>query len=267
MMHRYAVIASAFASLGVVSGHGGGMHYIIDGVTHKGAIIVGERDETVNTEPSIQRLWTWSTAMGPRDPDMTCGPLGTPLAKSYHAPIVAGSTISVNYTGAAGSINPSTGHPYTFGHPYGSMMAYMAACPDEGCEGVELKAPIWFKVWDRGLISGTWVEGRWGMTDVYEGANLNISTPTSLKPGKYLLRHEMLNLQTGPPQWFVNCIQLDVSGDGSGLPSDDELVSFPKAYEKDADKSYATKDGTTWFYVNNANSTFYPMPGPAVWEG
>jgi cellulase len=89
-----------------------------------------------------------------------------------------------------------------------------------------------FKVWDRGLLSGTWVEGRWGMTDVYEGANLDISTPTSLKPGKYLLRHEMLNLQTGPPQWFVNCIQLDVSGDGSGLPSDDELVSFPKAYEK-----------------------------------
>lgn len=35
-MFGYASIASTFALLGVVTGHGGGQHYIIDGVVHKG---------------------------------------------------------------------------------------------------------------------------------------------------------------------------------------------------------------------------------------
>jgi lytic cellulose monooxygenase (C1-hydroxylating) len=70
------------------------------------------------------------------------------------------------------------------------------------------------------------------MMDVFEGANLDIPIPASLKPGKYLLRHDMLNLQTGPPQWFPNCIQLDVSGEGSSLPAVEELVAFPGAYDK-----------------------------------
>jgi hypothetical protein len=88
-----------------------------------------------------------------------------------------------------------------------------------------------FKIWHAGLISGNHT-GYWAMRDVYEGANLDIPIPASLKPGKYLFRHDMLNLQTGPPQWFPNCIQLDVSGEGSSLPADEELVSFPGAYDK-----------------------------------
>lgn len=70
------------------------------------------------------------------------------------------------------------------------------------------------------------------MRDVYEGANLDIPTPASLKPGKYLLRHEMINLQTGPVQFFPNCIQLEVRGSGSSLPAPDELVAIASAYEK-----------------------------------
>jgi lytic cellulose monooxygenase (C1-hydroxylating) len=70
------------------------------------------------------------------------------------------------------------------------------------------------------------------MRDVYDGANLDISIPATLKSGKYLLRHEMLNLQSGGIQFFPNCIQLQVTGSGTRLPSDNELVSFPGAYSK-----------------------------------
>lgn len=70
------------------------------------------------------------------------------------------------------------------------------------------------------------------MRDVWLGANLDIATPKSLKPGKYLLRHEMINLEAGPAQFFPNCIQLDVAGDGSSVPDPTELVSFPGAYDK-----------------------------------
>jgi hypothetical protein len=70
------------------------------------------------------------------------------------------------------------------------------------------------------------------MRDVYEGANLDIPTPASLKPGKYLFRHEMLNLQSGNGQWFPNCINLEVRGSGNNLPATNELVAFPGAYDK-----------------------------------
>lgn len=64
------------------------------------------------------------------------------------------------------------------------------------------------------------------------GANLDISTPASLKPGKYLLRHEVINLESGPVQFFPNCIQLEVSGSGINMPAANELVKFPGAYDK-----------------------------------
>lgn len=77
------------------------------------------------------------------------------------------------------------------------------------------------------------------MGDVFEGANLDIPTPSSLKSGKYLLRHEMINLQTGPVQFFPNCIHLEVSSSGSSLPASEELVSFPGAYDE---VSFSTKN-------------------------
>jgi hypothetical protein len=89
-----------------------------------------------------------------------------------------------------------------------------------------------FKIWHAGLLTGNWTDGYWAMRDVYDGANLDISIPATLKPGKYLFRHEMLNLQSGGIQFFPNCIQLQVTGPGTSLPSDDELVSFPGAYAK-----------------------------------
>lgn len=70
------------------------------------------------------------------------------------------------------------------------------------------------------------------MRDVYRGANLDVKTPSSLKAGKYLLRHEMINLEPGGAQFFPNCIQLDVSSEGDSLPDESELLAFPGAYDK-----------------------------------
>jgi cellulase len=135
----------------------------------------------------------------------------------------AGSNVTVDYK--------SAGSKASFGHPIGPMLAYMAACPSSGCESVDLLAPIWFKVWEAGLLNGTYATGYWAMKDVYQGANLEISTPKGLKAGKYLLRHEMINLETGAVQFFPNCVQLDVSGDGGKIPEAKELVAIAEAYD------------------------------------
>lgn len=140
-----------------------------------------------NTEGSIQRLWTWDHNVYTLDnPDMACGHDGTPHVKSSYAPIQAGSTVTVNYTIPLDDPRYlwDGGRQWIFGHPYGPMLAYMAACPEEGCEKVDLNFPIWFvtdpyglpcnrekillnvcdsrfKIWEAGLLNGTWTKGHW----------------------------------------------------------------------------------------------------------
>ena len=118
----------------------------------------------------------------------------------------------------------------------GPILAYLAACPDAGCESLDTTGKIWFKIWETGLLGGTLMSENWVMKDVYYGANLDIPTPVKLKPGKYLLRHEMINLETGPAQFFPNCIQLDIKGSGTSFPDPKYFVQFPEAYVDDFGK-------------------------------
>jgi hypothetical protein len=75
-------------------------------------------------------------------PEMACGNPGLLNVKPYHAPLQAGNIVRVNYS--LETVNEELGRPWTFGHPYGPMLAYLAACPDEGCEEVDVNSPIWF---------------------------------------------------------------------------------------------------------------------------
>jgi hypothetical protein len=59
---------------------------------------------------------------------MICGDPGTVHPKAYHGKINAGDSVKINMS---------------FAHEHGPIVAYMAACPDEGCQSVNLEAPIW----------------------------------------------------------------------------------------------------------------------------
>lgn len=283
MLRQTLLTASGLALLSLVSAHGGGMSYEINGVHHRGNF------DKLKNPSSIQREWNWLSAEVTNDPYLACGPPGLVSAKSYHAPMKAGTVISINYTvpeelgpGYDNDLDVWQGLPvrrWTFGHDRGPMNAWMAPCPDEGCEKVNVNAPIWVKIWEAGLISGNWTDGYWAMRDVWFGANLDIPTPKSLKSGKYLLRHEMNNLINGG-QWFPNCIQLDVTGDGqTSLPTERGVaVSFGGGDDRDAyakddgqDRGFCRRTkgcgGSSWFYGPAGAKTTYPMPGPPVWQG
>jgi len=110
------------------------------------------------------------------------------------------------------------------------MFVYLAACGDS-CEDLNLRAPIWFKIHELGLLNGTWVTGHWGQTDLHAGAPFAMPIPKSLKPGKYLLRHEVIAIHNEPRQIYPECVQIEVTGSRTAVPSSDwELVSFPGAY-------------------------------------
>lgn len=63
----------------------------------------------------------------------------------------------------------------------------------------------------------------------------NYTIPACLKPGYYLVRHEIVALHSAwamnGAQFYPSCHQLNVSGAGNVVPTN--LVSFPGAYRAD----------------------------------
>lgn len=92
------------------------------------------------------------------------------------------------------------------------------------------------------------------------GGVANSQIPSTLAPGNYLLRHEIiaLHLATSPDkaEFYPACAQLRVGGSGTATPSPNELVTIPGAY-KDTDPGIFDKDVFS-------PEVPYIMPGPAV---
>ncbi|KAF2649726.1 lytic polysaccharide monooxygenase [Lophiostoma macrostomum CBS 122681] len=137
----------------------------------------------------------------------------------------------------------------------GPVVTYMAQCPDTGCNDyMPGSDAVWFKVKEEGRTGTTNV---WGDTLLMKaGASVSYTIPKCIKPGYYLVRHEIIALHasyTYPgAQFYPGCHQLKVTGSGSTTPSD--LVSFPGAYK-------GTDAGITY---DAYQATEYTVPGPSV---
>ena len=87
-------------------------------------------------------------------------------------------------------------------------------------------------------------------------SGVDYTIPSCLKPGYYLVRHEIIALHSayneGGAQFYPSCHQLEVSGMGNTVPKD--LVSFPGAYLKE-------DPGLLYSLYNQLP---YTIPGPAV---
>jgi len=120
----------------------------------------------------------------------------------------------------------------------------------------------WFKISEDGLdAKGVFCTTRLREAD----APMPATIPSTLEPGDYLLRAEMLTLNNaGPksiggeeqPQFYPGCVQVTVEGtDGSAKP--ESTVSIP---------GYLTlsSPGLIFDVWNSPSNTFsnYPMPGP-----
>ena len=114
----------------------------------------------------------------------------------------------------------------------------MARCPGSTCSGFDGKGAVWFKIAQYGLapsaanLRGPWLQA--GMSTGENATGIPATIPRALKPGKYLIRHELINLQSSKElgaQFYMQCAQLMVKGDGDRLPSKEYLASFPGAYK------------------------------------
>jgi hypothetical protein len=156
---------------------------------------------------------------------MTCNYHGTTVPGTFHASVEAGSTINATWSHDG----------FGWVHTVGPLMAYMASCGEDCTSITDIASLKWFKIAEEGLRNGFTVDdpNGWFQNDLWENRNTDhwdIVVPKGLKPGKYMVRHEIINLELAPVQFYPNCAHLDVVGEGASVPGEEYLVQFPGGY-------------------------------------
>jgi len=113
-------------------------------------------------------------------------------------------------------------------------MVWMYPC-DSGFSSCDGKQKKWFKIDQQGLTGANLNSNDWGTAVIYKTLKWSSKIPASLKPGNYLIRHELLALhQANTPQFYPECAQIEVTGSGTATPGSQYLASIP-AYAPQSD--------------------------------
>jgi len=136
-------------------------------------------------------------------------------------------------------------------------MFYMANCGDTTCDKFDSTQAKWFKIDEVGLQK----DGEtWFQANLMTGAPANVTLPSNLAPGNYIIRHEMIALHlantVGGAEFYPSCSNLKVSGSGTESPGGAPATSF-----------YQSEDPGIHFDVYGEKISSYPIPGPALWSG
>ncbi|KAK8074428.1 hypothetical protein PG997_009091 [Apiospora hydei] len=138
----------------------------------------------------------------------------------------------------------------------GPVINYLAPCSGE-CTSASPGSLSFTKISQAALISGS-NPGTW-VTDTLISKNFtsDVQIPASLRPGNYVLRHEIIALHAaGSPngaQAYPQCLNIKVgSGGSSGLSGGVPATSL-----------YTASDPGILFSLYGSFSS-YPIPGPAV---
>lgn len=109
----------------------------------------------------------------------------------------------------------------------GPLIAYMAAC-NGPCDAFQPEGEkVWFKIYENALvpeedrvgvpISSVLPWSQYNM--ILQGGRWDLRIPRNLKPGNYLLRHEIIVIGGNVPvHVYPHCSQITVTGDGDSLP-------------------------------------------------
>ncbi|TCD69815.1 hypothetical protein EIP91_006128 [Steccherinum ochraceum] len=247
MFSAQSLVALALAAFQAsqVAAHGGVISYSIDGQTYEGF----KAYNTPVGQTSIQREWdSYNPLTNPTDPALPCNANGASLGSGQQsATVPAGATVIAQWN--------------DWPHAIGPVMVYMANC-NGPCTSADTSSLEWFKIDEAGLLSGDYATGEWAQGKLIDDGSTWTSTiPSSLAPGEYMLRHELLAIHTSDqPQFYPECAQLILTGSGSAQPSGSYLVKFPGAYQ-------ASDPGVTIDVYATPDATNYTIPGPAVWQG
>jgi hypothetical protein len=231
------LVAAAVPS---VTAHGYLWQVSVNGKVYKGNVPNGATNPSV-----IRQVSDISPVKGSANPDLNCGL--SAKAASLVATANPGDVLVIGWGGGGGQNWP---------HNTGPLMAYMASCGSTTCDQFDSQTAKWFKIDQIGRQSdGTWVQQQ-----IMNGAPANVTVPANIAPGNYILRHEIIALHLavtlGGAEFYPSCTQFTIGGNGNGVPSADELVSFPGAYN----------DNDPGIFDPNIYDTSapYTFPGPPI---
>jgi hypothetical protein len=153
-----------------------------------------------------------------------------------------------------------------------SLTFVRSDCGDD-CESFAGTGNVWFKLSSEGLIDASsfyWASDKL----IADGKSWTATVPSNIKPGKYLMRLELLALHSaGAPQFYSSCTQLDITGSGTGAPTSSELVAIPGLYKQgdqglfgsiwSQPKSWPQVGPNVAAFVSGGSSGPDPVPAPS----
>ncbi|KIY53143.1 glycoside hydrolase family 61 protein [Fistulina hepatica ATCC 64428] len=219
-------------------------HGYVANITIDGKVYIGNVPGAETTASVIRQVNTIDPVQPANNSNMGCGPGASPA--SLVASASPGSEFLIHWAG---------GDDQDWPHEVGPLMAYLASCGDESCTTFNTSGASWFKIHQVARVDGVWVQ-----LDIHDGQPANLSLPSNLAPGNYILRHEIIALQNavyiGGAEFYPSCSQLEVNGSQTGKPNSSDLVSFPGAYSETDPGIYDPDVYDT--------SVKYIFPGPAI---
>ncbi|KAG6918734.1 hypothetical protein DXG01_012219 [Tephrocybe rancida] len=180
----------------------------------------------------------------PRD-NMPIKPVTSNAMRCNVNPGHATQTVSV----AAGS---SIGFQMTVGNIYhqGPAAIYLGKAPGSASEW-DGSGTKWFKIAEWGAASFN----PFSFKSLGQ-SKLTTTIPKNTPSGEYLVRVEQLGLHLLPPESFVSCAQIKVTGGGSGNPSKVAIPGYIGA-----------GDAAVNVNIYPPYPSSYTCPGPKVWRG
>uniref|UniRef100_A0A0W0FGZ4 AA9 family lytic polysaccharide monooxygenase n=1 Tax=Moniliophthora roreri TaxID=221103 RepID=A0A0W0FGZ4_MONRR len=243
-MFGFLALFSLAAISSEVNAHGGVLSYKFDNAWYTGySPYLSPSGQT-----SIQREWdSYNPITNPTHAQLACNINGAPLGQQLSATVAAGSSVTAFW-------NP-------WPHTIGPVLVYMAQCPGP-CSTADAASLDWFKIDEAGLITGNLVDGLWAQGQLVSNNNSWTTViPASLRAGEYMLRHELIAIHTSNiPQFYPNCAQLKVAGEGNAVPN--STVKFPGGYSR-SDPGVIIDI----YAAENRGQTTYQIPGPPVFRG
>jgi len=196
-------------AFGIVAGHGAVTSYIIGGKTYPG---YDGLNTTASPARTIQFPWAnYYPTLSIDDIKIRCN---TGTSAQLSAPVRAGDNVTAVWK--------------QWTHQQGPVMVWMYSCGSDfsSCTG---DAKGWFKVDQLGLWGSEGLNSNnWGTALVNKNLEWSSVIPKNLAPGKYLIRHELLSLhQKKVSQFYAECAQLEVEGDGDAAPPAEFLYPIP----------------------------------------
>lgn len=181
---------------------------------------------------------------GYASPDIICHQNAKPGAKA--ADVDAGGTVELQWTAW-----PESHH--------GPVIDYLANCNGD-CSTVDKTKLEFFKIDGGGLIDDTNPPGTWASDNLIAKNNSwSVKIPTTVKPGNYVLRHEIIALHSAEnkdgAQNYPQCINLNVTGSGTDSPPG----TLGTALYKDTDAGLQIN-----IYQKLSG---YTIPGPSLYTG